>query len=70
MSLRFMTRVPLVVIGSMIMAVIVNPRLGLLLVVMVPVLLIVVVWMIKRQRCCSAMCSADWMPSMESSRRI
>lgn len=48
MSLRFMTRVPLVVIGSMIMAVVVNPRLGLLLVVMVPVLLIVVVWMIKK----------------------
>lgn len=48
MSLRFMTRVPLVVIGSMIMAVIVNPRLGLLLVVMVPVLLVVVIWMIKK----------------------
>ncbi|MGN7411137.1 ABC transporter ATP-binding protein [Paenibacillus sp. SAF-068] len=48
MSLRFMTRVPLVVLGSMIMAVIVNPRLGLLLVVMVPVLLVVVVWMIKK----------------------
>ncbi|WP_336781307.1 ABC transporter ATP-binding protein [Paenibacillus illinoisensis] len=48
MSLRFMTRVPLVVIGSMIMAVIVNPRLGLLLVVMVPVLLVFVVWMIKK----------------------
>ncbi|MBR2566156.1 MAG: ABC transporter ATP-binding protein [Paenibacillus sp.] len=48
MSLRFMTRVPLVVIGSMIMAVVVSPRLGLLLVVMVPVLLIVVVWMIKK----------------------
>ncbi|WP_272039159.1 ABC transporter ATP-binding protein [Paenibacillus sp. JJ-100] len=48
MSLRFMTRVPLVVIGSMIMAVVVSPRLGLLLVVMVPILLIVVVWMIKK----------------------
>ncbi|MFC9706704.1 ABC transporter ATP-binding protein [Paenibacillus sp. NPDC056933] len=48
MSLRFMTRVPLVVIGSMIMAVVVNPKLGLLLVVMVPVLLVVVVWMIKK----------------------
>jgi ATP-binding cassette subfamily B protein len=48
MSLRFMTRVPLVVIGSMIMAVIVNPRLGLLLVVMVPVLLVFVMWMIKK----------------------
>ncbi|WP_440116766.1 ABC transporter ATP-binding protein [Paenibacillus sp. QZ-Y1] len=48
MSLRFMTRVPLVVIGSMIMAVVVNPKLGLLLVVMVPVLLVVVIWMIKK----------------------
>lgn len=48
MSLRFMTRVPLVVIGSMIMAIVVNPRLGLLLVVMVPVLLVVVIWMIKK----------------------
>ncbi len=48
MSLRFMTRVPLVVIGSMIMAVVVSPRLGLLLVVMVPVLLVVVIWMIKK----------------------
>ncbi|WP_416291928.1 ABC transporter ATP-binding protein [Paenibacillus illinoisensis] len=48
MSLRFMTRVPLVVIGSMIMAVVVNPRLGLLLVVMVPVLLLFVIWMIKK----------------------
>ena len=62
MSLRFMTRVPLVVIGSMIMAIVVSPRLGLLLVVMVPILLVVVIWMIKRQRCCSAMCSAGWMP--------
>ncbi len=48
MSLRFMTRVPLVVIGSMIMALVVSPRLGLLLVVMVPVLLVVVIWMIKK----------------------
>ncbi|PAD29339.1 ABC transporter ATP-binding protein [Paenibacillus sp. 7523-1] len=48
MSLRFMTRVPLVVIGSMIMAVVVNPRLGLLLFVMVPVLLVFVMWMIKK----------------------
>ncbi|GGH72517.1 hypothetical protein GCM10008014_58970 [Paenibacillus silvae] len=48
MSLRFMTRVPLVVIGSMMMAVVVNPRLGLLLVVMVPVLLVFVIWMIKK----------------------
>lgn len=48
MSLRFMTRVPLVVIGSVIMAVVVNAKLGLLLVVMVPVLLLCVVYMIKK----------------------
>ncbi|KAA8783133.1 ABC transporter ATP-binding protein [Paenibacillus amylolyticus] len=48
MSLRFMTRVPLVVIGSMIMAVVVSPRLGWLLVVMMPVLLVVVIWMLKK----------------------
>ncbi|MGO4529456.1 ABC transporter ATP-binding protein [Paenibacillus sp. 2TAF8] len=48
MSLRFMTRVPLVVIGSMIMAIVVSPRLGWLLVVMMPVLLVVVIWMLKK----------------------
>jgi len=48
MSLRFMTRVPLVVIGSVIMALVVNAKLGLLLVVMVPVLLLCVVYMIKK----------------------
>ncbi|MBP1989700.1 ABC transporter ATP-binding protein [Paenibacillus eucommiae] len=48
MSLRFMTRVPLVVAGSMIMALIIHVRLGLLLVIMVPALLVFVIWVIKK----------------------
>ena len=40
MGLRFMTRVPLVVLGSIIMALVVNVKLGLLLVLTVPLLFI------------------------------
>ncbi|RCX18078.1 ATP-binding cassette subfamily B protein [Fontibacillus phaseoli] len=47
MSLRFATRVPLVVLGSIIMALVVHVRLGLMLTVLVPVLLIFVFWMIR-----------------------
>lgn len=47
MSLRFATRVPLVVLGSMIMALYVNVKLGLLLTVTVPLLFIFVIWMMK-----------------------
>lgn len=42
MSLRFMTRVPLVVIGSIVMALVVHFRLGLLLAIMTPVLFVFV----------------------------
>lgn len=48
MSLRFATRVPLVVLGSMIMALVVHVRLGLFLTVLVPLVLGFVVWMIRR----------------------
>ncbi|WP_018749901.1 ABC transporter ATP-binding protein [Paenibacillus sanguinis] len=48
MSLRFATRVPLLVIGSVIMALLVHAKLGLLLTVMVPVLLWFVLWMIRK----------------------
>ncbi|GGH37818.1 ABC transporter ATP-binding protein [Paenibacillus segetis] len=47
MSLRFATRVPLVVFGSMIMALYVNVKLGLLLTVTVPLLFIFVILMMK-----------------------
>ncbi|WP_410771042.1 ABC transporter ATP-binding protein [Fontibacillus sp. BL9] len=47
MSLRFATRVPLVVLGSIIMALVVHVKLGLMLTVLVPVLLVFVFWMIK-----------------------
>lgn len=48
MSLRFMTRVPLVVIGSVLMALVVHPKLGLLLAVTLPVLMVFLYWMMKK----------------------
>jgi len=48
MALRFMTRVPLLVTGSIIMALIVNVKLGVLLVLTVPALFIFIAWMMRR----------------------
>ncbi len=48
MGLRFMLRVPLVVIGSVIMALIVHVELGLLLVLTVPILVLFILWMVKK----------------------
>lgn len=48
MGLRFMTRVPLVVTGSIIMALVVNVRLGLWLVLTVPALFIFIAWIMKK----------------------
>lgn len=48
MGLRFMLRMPLLVIGSSVMALIVNVKLGLLLVVGVPILLLFVMAIMKR----------------------
>lgn len=48
MGLRFMTRIPLVVVGSVIMALVVHVRLGLLLAVALPVLVIFLVWVMRR----------------------
>lgn len=47
-GLRFFLRMPLLVIGSMIMAVTVHAKLGLLLVVTVPVLFVFVIWVMKK----------------------
>lgn len=48
MGLRFMTRVPLVVVGSVIMALVVHVRLGLLLTVTLPVLILFLYWIMKK----------------------
>ncbi|MGP0587100.1 ABC transporter ATP-binding protein [Paenibacillus timonensis] len=48
MCLRFASRVPLVVIGSVAMALVVHAKLGLLLTITVPVLLGFVLWMIRK----------------------
>lgn len=48
MGLRFMLRVPLVVIGSIIMALVVDLELGFLLLLTVPALFLFVVWIMKK----------------------
>lgn len=48
MGLRFMTRVPLVVVGSVIMALIVHMKLGLLLAVVLPVMILFLYWIMRR----------------------
>ncbi|OMC73294.1 ABC transporter ATP-binding protein [Paenibacillus odorifer] len=48
MSLRFMTRVPLVVVGSVIMALVVHVKLGLLLTVALPLLIFFLYWIMRK----------------------
>jgi len=48
MGLRFMLRVPLVVIGSIVMALIVHPGLGFLLLLTVPILVLFILWVVKK----------------------
>lgn len=48
MGLRFMTRVPLVVAGSVIMALVVQVKLGLLLALTLPVLIAFLLWVMKK----------------------
>ncbi len=48
MSLRIMLRAPLLVVGSTLMALIVNARLALILIVVIPVLWLFLFWVLKR----------------------
>jgi ATP-binding cassette subfamily B multidrug efflux pump len=48
MLLRIMVRAPLLMIGSMVMAVLTSPRLSLMLVVLGPLVLAVLIWVINR----------------------
>lgn len=48
MLLRVMVRVPLLLIGSLIMAVLTSPRLALLFVVLIPVVVLLLTWIINR----------------------
>jgi ATP-binding cassette subfamily B multidrug efflux pump len=48
MMLRIMVRVPLLLVGSLIMAVLTSPRLGLIFVVVIPVVLVLLVWVINK----------------------
>jgi ATP-binding cassette subfamily B multidrug efflux pump len=48
MGLRFMLRMPLVVLGSIIMALVVHAQLGFLLALTVPPLFLFIIWMMKK----------------------
>ena len=48
--LRIMVRAPLLLVGSLVMAVMTSPRLALLLLVLGPVVMAFIVWMIRRAR--------------------
>lgn len=48
MSLRIMVRAPLLMVGSLVMAVITSPRLALLFFVLLPTVLAVLVWVIRK----------------------
>lgn len=48
MSLRIMVRAPLLMVGSLLMAVITSPRLALLFIVLLPTVLAVLVWVIRK----------------------
>ncbi len=48
MLLRIMVRVPLLLVGSLIMAVLTSPQLSLLFVVLMPVVLLTLAWIVKR----------------------
>jgi ATP-binding cassette subfamily B multidrug efflux pump len=48
MGLRFMLRVPFLVIGSMIMALVVHAQLGFLLILTVPALFLFVIWIVRK----------------------
>jgi ATP-binding cassette subfamily B protein len=48
MLLRIMVRVPLLLVGSLIMAVLTSPELGLIFVAVIPVVLVLLVWVINK----------------------
>ncbi|MBC8075590.1 MAG: ABC transporter ATP-binding protein, partial [Chloroflexales bacterium] len=48
MLLRIMVRVPLLLVGSLIMAVLTSPQLGLIFVVVIPFVLVALVWVINK----------------------
>ena len=48
MLLRVMVRVPLLLVGSLIMAVLTSPQLALIFVVLIPVVLVALIWIINK----------------------
>ena len=48
MMLRIMVRAPLLLIGSLIMAILTSPRLAVMLIVLMPLVLVLVVWVMRK----------------------
>jgi len=48
LGLRLMIRAPLLVVGSLIMAILTSPRLALMFVVLVPLITVILTWVVKR----------------------
>jgi ATP-binding cassette, subfamily B, multidrug efflux pump len=48
MLLRIMVRAPLLLIGSLIMAILTSPRLALMLIVLIPLVMVVIAWVIRK----------------------
>jgi ATP-binding cassette subfamily B protein len=48
MLLRIMVRVPLLLVGSLVMAILTSPQLAMLFLVLIPVVVVVLVWIINR----------------------
>ncbi|WP_096200745.1 ABC transporter ATP-binding protein [Bacillus sp. FJAT-45350] len=50
MSLRIMLRAPLIVLGGTIMAFLVNPQIAMMIIIAVPILLLFLIWVLKKGR--------------------
>lgn len=57
MALRIMAKAPLMVFGSVIMALIINPRIALIFLFVVPVLITFLYWVLVKVVQCSVMCN-------------
>ena len=68
--LGILIRAPLLLVGSLVMALVTAPQLAFLPLSLIPVLLVVVVWLgWARPRQCMAWFKASWTPSTRSCRR-
>lgn len=61
MSLRFMLRAPLMIAGGIALSLAVNVKLGFFLLVTIPILILFLLWVLKKAGRCSAPCRNGWI---------